>query len=58
MKLLVMPRQVGKTTTLIGASRATGIPICVYNNLAKEYLMEQAREYLISGHSKTHCREH
>jgi hypothetical protein len=48
MRLLVMPRQVRKTTTLISASQATGIPICVCNNIAKEYLMKQARDYLSS----------
>lgn len=46
MRLPVMPRQIGKTTTLIHASQATGISICVCNNLAKEYLMKQARDYL------------
>lgn len=43
-----MPRQVGKTTTLIYASQSTGIPICVCNYVAKEYLMKQARDYLSS----------
>lgn len=41
-----MPRRIGKTTTLIYASQSTGIPICVCNYAAKEYLMKQARDYL------------
>lgn len=46
MRILVMPRSTGKTTTLISASQATGIPICVCSYKAKEYLMKQARDYL------------
>lgn len=46
MRILAMPRKTGKTTTLLYASLATGIPICVRNYNAKEYLMKQARDYL------------
>lgn len=44
MRMLIKPRCMGKTTSLLYASELTGIPICVCNALEKKNLVYKARD--------------